>query len=279
MVFKPRPKATRPQRRSTDALLVRTVLTSPGVLPSSQPEGSPFRWTEIVSGAMKLNESRATTLPYLKQRLVRGLRQLKGAGEVEQVGWGVYRLKPQSPSALELLSALSTRVECLTRALAAPPTAVPPWLAENEWYYLRDRFKDVALALERELVRAGQTLELPTTVRVLEAADEQPANRRLEVRFRARMIESADSTLKAIAENASDSRLPGGPPGPVQVARVTMGPPSEGGAPGSGKAATESGRAGRRASRSTRRRTPSRRRAASGPLRRGRPARAASRPT
>ncbi len=279
MTFKPRPEPTRLPPRSSDANLVRAVLTSPGVLPSSQPEGSPFRWSEIVAGACVLARPPPQSVAYLKQRLVRGLRQMAATGEVERMGWGRYRLRPLSPTALELLSELSTRVACLKSALTASPSTVPPWLAENEWYFLRDRFKDVALGVERELMKAGRALELPTTVRVTEGSDGQPANRRLEVRFQARMIEGADSVARAIAEGASDSRIPGVTSPPVQIARITMGPRAGPRASGPERPVRMSGPSARQASRSTRRQTPTRRRAASPRPRPGRPARAASRST
>jgi hypothetical protein len=276
MPFKPRPKQPRTKRPSHDATLVRGVFTSPGVLPSTQPEGSPFRWTEIVSGGMKLESSGdASRLPYLKIRLARGLRQMKATGEVEQVSRGMYRLRPQALSAPDLLAVLATRMDYLSRALTALPSGLNLKLAENEWYFLRDRFKDLALAVERELTRAGVTLELPTTVRVIEGSDGQPANRHLEVRFRTLMIEGADSTIRAMAESASDGRFPALSTARIEQAQTFFGPPPPGTKPTTEPSTGGSGLSARPAIRSRQTRTPSRRRAASAHPRRARPVRAA----
>ena len=266
MTFKARPKAKLLRPRTTDATLVRTVLTGPVIATTAQPDGarqpewSPFRWTEIVSGAIKLEGVTTAHVPYLKQRLSRGLRQMIAIGEVEQVGRGLYRLTPTSLPVPILLSKLADRAEKLTRALEAGST-VKPWVAVNEWYALRDRFKDTALAVERELLRAGRKLELPTAVRAVEG-DGQPANRRFEVRFQGRMIEGIDESTKEFIERAQDSGLSRAPERPDRMTVLIVRPPA--GQASRKAAGVPSGSAlgAPPSSRSKPRRTPSRRRAA-----------------
>ncbi len=293
MTFKPRQKKPRPTSHSTDAKLALTVFTTPQFLPRAEPkptagtseippiygptpggevqgdpEGSPLHWSEIVSRARTLEGTPILGVPYLKQRLSRGLRQLKAAGEVERVKWGLYRLNPATPPVGQVLSELLRRVERLTEALSAPRSDVPPWLIEVQWYALRDRFKDAALGVERELMKAGTHLKLPTAVRVIESSDGQAANRRVEVRFQAETSESMDPVTRAHIEHLRDSRLRGVT---VKSAREAT-PEPEKSVRGSGPGAQPS-------SRSKRRRTPTRRRAASVRPRRGQPARGASRRT
>jgi len=152
-----------------------------------------------------------------KVRVLKGLHELEATGELRQIARGVYQLKPGSPSAIETLAGLVDQASRLKEALASRDTN-PRWLPVQEWYSLRDRFKDAALAIERELSQAGGKLDLPTVVRVIDG-DRPPADRRFEVKFQARSSESLHPSTKSFIERAQHSRL--NRPGPNRPDKFT----------------------------------------------------------
>ena len=208
---------------------------------SDSPAGSPFSWSDLVQlGEEALLRER----PYVKLRVSRGLRALQKTGKVEKIG-KLYRLAREAkggPTQAYLgLELLGESIDLMKQALASLDDESRRGLVGATWDFLRDRFKDAALAVELELRRAKIPIEHSLSVRHIEGPDGKPANRRVLVQFEAASIEGWDwidkrNALAALQRGffrppLSPQAAPGGRPSPRSGGRRTPSRPRAGRGP------------------------------------------------